>query len=80
MMVFETVKEAVTRVLQVYPKEIMPESKLATDFGADSIDVVQILKLLESSLSIKFSEKDLESIITIDDLTKKCEELINKEN
>lgn len=58
---------AILKVLQVYVKEITPDSTFKEDLGADSLDMVQILRLVEADLNIKISDVDIESVITVND-------------
>ena len=66
-MEFEALKEAITRVLQVYVSEIGEDSTFAGDLGADSIDIVQIFKIVEDTLDISIEDVDIDSVITVDD-------------
>ena len=66
-MELEVLKEAITKVLSVYIKEIDEESTFEGDLGADSIDKCQIFKCVEDSLDIKIPEVDLDEIVTVSD-------------
>ena len=72
----DTVKEAITKVLSVYIKEIEDDSTFYGDLGADSIDMVQIIKYLEDSLDADLSEIDISQIDTVQDLYDAVSELI----
>lgn len=66
-MVYEALKNAIARVLQVYIKEITADSTFAGDLGADSIDMVQIFKCVEEELEIDLPDTNLDMIITVQD-------------
>ena len=66
-MELEALKEAITKVLSVYIKEIDEDSTFEGDFGADSIDKCQIFRCVEESLDIEIPEVDLDDIVTVSD-------------
>ena len=70
--------EAIEKVLQVYIKEITPTSTFGGDLGADSIDMMQIIKLVEDKLSIKIKEVALEEIITVNDALELIKESVSE--
>ena len=67
-MELEALEEAIRRVLQVYPSEIHLDSVLTTDLGADSIDLVQMLKFVEEKLNVSFGDTDLDRLVTVEDV------------
>lgn len=66
-MEYESLINAILKVLQVYIKEVSLESTFREDLGADSLDMVQIMKLVEEDLNIKIKDADINSIITVKD-------------
>ena len=52
-MEYEILKKAIEKILQVYNGEILPEATFETELGADSIDMAQIMKLVEEELKVK---------------------------
>lgn len=66
-MEYEALKSAILKVLQVYIKEITLESRFYEDLGADSIDLVQILRLVEEELDIQLDPAELETVVTVED-------------
>ena len=52
-MELDVLKESIAAILQVYIKEIELDSTFASDLGADSIDLMQILNLVEEKLDIQ---------------------------
>ena len=54
--------------LNVSEREVTPEKHLFNDLGADSLDVVELLMILESEFNVKFSEDDTANVKTVGDL------------
>ena len=48
--------------------EITPEKNLFNDLGADSLDVVELLVILEREFNVKFSEEETANVKTVGDL------------
>lgn len=74
MMEYKILKEAILRVLQVYETEISMESTFDLDLGADSIDMMQIMKYVENSTQKKFRAVDLDKIVTVADAVRLMQE------
>jgi acyl carrier protein len=51
--IFEKVKEAFMEALGVDDDEVQPESKIFDDLGAESLDLLEIVYLLEHEFEIK---------------------------
>ena len=66
-MELEALKNAITKVLQVYVTEIKEDSTFEGDLGADSIDMMQIQKCEEEELGIKIKGASMENIKTVAD-------------
>ncbi len=54
--------------LKVSEKEIAPEKHLFNDLGADSLDVVELIMILEREFNVKFSEEETANIKTVGDV------------
>ena len=54
--------------LNVSENEVTPEKHLINDLGADSVDVVELLMILEHEFNVKFSEDDTANVKTVGDL------------
>ena len=54
--------------LNLGESEITPEKNLFNDLGADSLDVVELLMILEREFNVKFSEADTAAVKTVGDL------------
>ena len=62
------VKEVVAEQLGVEITELMPETSLKDDLGADSLDLFQVIMSLEEEFNIEIPTEDTESINTIGDI------------
>ncbi len=69
-MEYEVLKRYIEKVLHVYSKEISVSVEFATELGADSIDMAQILGCVEDELGIKLDIKDMSGIVTVGDALK----------
>lgn len=72
--VLENVKEAVSMLLDVKVEDLTEDTSLE-DLGADSLDVVELVMMLEDEHDIYIDEvdDDFDSINTIGDLVKVVE-------
>jgi acyl carrier protein len=57
--VVERVARRVAEVLALSPGEVKPESRLMTDLDADSLDLVELMFLLEQEFGIRLTREDL---------------------
>ena len=64
--------------LKISENEIAPEKNLFNDLGADSLDVVELIMILESEFNLKFSEDDTVNIKTVGDLYEMIEKYLKK--
>ena len=55
------VKEIIAGKLDVRTDEILPESQIKEDLGADSLDVIEIIMEIESSFLITIPDEEIES-------------------
>jgi acyl carrier protein len=57
--VVERVARRVAEVLALSPSEVKPESRLMNDLDADSLDLVELMFLLEQEFGIRLTREDL---------------------
>lgn len=57
--VIDRVRKRLAEVLAIVPDEILPESKLVDDLGAESLDLVELMYMLEQEFDIRLSRDDL---------------------
>lgn len=67
-MVFERVKELLASQLLVDSERVTRESELIADLNADSLDLVQLLILMEKEYGIKFTDEEIKSVKTVGDV------------
>ena len=68
MSVFETVKEIIVEVKDISPDAIQMESRFAEDLEADSLDVVEMIMLLEEKFEFEIPEEVAEKLKTVKDV------------
>ncbi|NSW81986.1 MAG: acyl carrier protein [Syntrophothermus sp.] len=73
MSVFETIKNVIVEVLDITPEEITLESSFTDDLGADSLDVVEMLMLLEEKYELEIPEEVAENMKTVKDVVEYLE-------
>lgn len=66
-MEFEKIKEITAGILNISPDSITERSSFYEDLGADSLDLFQILTLIEDTFDVDIAEKDLELFRTVGD-------------
>lgn len=72
-MEFEVLKRIIVDVLNVDASEILLDSSFEADFGADSLDLFQIISGVEEELSIEFLPEEVEKIKTVKEAVKLIE-------
>lgn len=63
--IFETVQKIVVEQLEVEEKQVTAEANFATDLGADSLDVVELVMALEEEFDIEIPDEAAEKIATV---------------
>jgi len=66
-MVFEKVKEIIVSQLGVEEDEVTLEASFVDDLGADSLDMVEFVMVLEEEFDIEVPETDADKITTVGD-------------
>ena len=67
-MIFEKVKTIVSEQLGVDEDQIAMDSNFLEDFGADSLELIDLIMALESEFDIEVPEEDIEEIETVSDV------------
>lgn len=70
----ETIKKVIAQKLGVDESDVLPQSELIADFGADSLDMVDIAITLERIFDMKVSNDELDSLRTVQD----CYDLVEQ--
>jgi acyl carrier protein len=68
MSVFEDVKKIIVEIKDIPEEEIQLSSNFAEDLEADSLDIVEMLMLLEEKYDIHIPEEEAEKMKTVQDL------------
>ncbi|BCJ96118.1 acyl carrier protein [Anaerocolumna cellulosilytica] len=64
----EKLKEIIANQLTVEISEIKEESSFKEDFGADSLDLFELVMALEEEFDVEIPSEDLNSIGTVEDV------------
>ena len=72
VVIYERLKRIVVKQLGVEDEEVMPRANFVDDFGADSLDMVELIMAIEEefstpSLRIEIPDEDALSIATVQD-------------
>ena len=76
MSTFEKVRDLLSNQLNVEEAKVTMESNIATDLGADSLDVFEILMGLEEEFNITIPDEKVNEIKIVGDLVKFIDEEI----
>lgn len=71
----DKVIEILSRQLNISAEKIKPESNIAEDLKADSLDRVELLMTLEDEYGITIPEEDVDKIVTVQDVVTELEKL-----
>jgi len=66
--VFETVKKIIVEVKDISSDDIQLESRFEEDLEADSLDVVEMIMLLEEEFEFEIPEEIAEKLKTVKDV------------
>ena len=61
----DKVYDIIVSKMGVNKDQIKPESKFADDFGADSLDTVELIMELENEFGVQIPDEDAEKIGTV---------------
>ncbi len=67
-MTIDKIKKILADTLDVNEDELSADTNIATDLGADSLDVVEILMSIEDEFDIEIPDSEIENIRTIGEL------------
>ncbi len=66
--IFEAVAQALAREFELDPAVLRLDAHLVDDLDLDSIDAIDLAVRLEEQLGVAFSEEDLKSVQTLEDV------------
>ena len=65
---YEKVCKMLAQQLNIEVDKIKPESEVVKDLGADSLDVVELMRTLEDEYEVTLPEGEVEGIKTVQDI------------
>ncbi|MDC4459574.1 acyl carrier protein [Streptobacillus notomytis] len=71
---FEEVKEIILDQLDIESEDITLESKIVEDFGADSLDLIELSSTIGEKYGFEITKEEIKDIKTVNDLIKIIEE------
>lgn len=63
----EKVKEIIVEQLSVSTEEVVPEASFVDDLGADSLDLVELIMVMEEKFGQEIPDEDAEKLQTVQD-------------
>ncbi|MBQ7352025.1 MAG: acyl carrier protein [Clostridia bacterium] len=69
-MSFEKVKKLLSEQLNIAPESVDLKSRVIEDLGADSLDVVEMLMVLEDEFNITVTDEESVELKTVGDIVK----------
>lgn len=72
-MTFEKVRTLLSNQLGIKEEKIKLESRILEDLGADSLDIVELLMILEDEFHVEVKEEDAVGLKTVADIVKMIE-------
>lgn len=74
-MVLEKIQAIIAEKMSLETSEVTLESNLQNDFGADSLDAVEIMMAVEDEFDVEIDDEDLMKIKTVNDIVGYIEKL-----
>lgn len=75
--IIEKVNHFLIEDIEIEEDEIKPEANLFTDLGIDSLDVVDIIVLIEENFGLKIKGEELANVKTLNDFYDYVEKKVN---
>ena len=74
--IFIKIKKIIADVLNIDEEQILMNSKIIDDLGAESLDLVTLLMEFEDEFNSKIPDNDVEKLITVKDVVNYIENKI----
>jgi len=71
----EKLKEILISELQIDEELITPDAALASDLGINSLELAELVLVVEDQLGVEINEDDLHKFITVGDVANYLEEI-----
>ena len=65
--IFEQLKKLIVELLEVDEREVTPAASFADDFGADSLDFVELITAVEEAFKVEISDDAAAKLQTVQD-------------
>jgi acyl carrier protein len=75
-MIREKLTEILVSEFEIEQEKITPEASIQSDLGIDSLDVVDMVVLIQDEFGIKLQAQDFKDVKTFDDLVKLLEKFV----
>ena len=72
--VFERIRDYLAYQLDIEAEKITPESDIINDFGADSLDVIDMITTLSDEFGVEIPDEEIENLHTVGDVVVYVEE------
>ena len=72
--VFERIRDYLADKLDIEAEKITPESDIINDFGADSLDVIDMITTLSDEFGVEIPDEEIENFHTVGDVVVYVEE------
>jgi len=69
-------KKIIVEQLGVEESEVTPDAKFVDDLGADSLDTVELIMVLEEEFGIEIPDDDAEKIVHVKDVVQYIKERV----
>ena len=76
-MIFDKLKDIIADQLSVDEEKITLEANITEDLGADSLDVVDLISVIEDEFDLEIPEEAVDSIKTVGDIANYIEKNTN---
>lgn len=77
---FQKIKSILVKQLKIDIKKINLESRIINDFGADSLDAIELVMEIEEEFGIEIPDEDVEKMVTVEDIVKYIQAIIVRTN
>lgn len=75
-MIREKLTEILVSEFEIEQEKITPEASIQSDLGIDSLDVVDMVVLIQDEFGIKLQSQDFKDVKTFDDLVNLLEKFV----
>ena len=65
--IFNQIKKLAVELLEVDESEVVPEASFVDDFGADSLDLIELITAVEEAFKIEIPDEDMGNLKTVQD-------------